>query len=133
MPPARTPTSRTTPPPAARSLAGWGRKEIAIAESEMPALMGLRQEYAASKPLRGARIAGSLHMTIQTAVLLERPTAPAEQAASVLDSPKSEEEQALFAAIKKRLATQPGWYSKIAGSIKGVTEETTTGGHRLYP
>ena len=189
------------------SLAEWGRKEIAIAESEMPALMGLRQEYAASKPLRGARIAGSLHMTIQTAVLIETLKAlgaevrwascnifstqdhaaaaiaaggtsvfaykgesldeywefthrvlqfpdgqgpnmilddggdatlvvhlgvTAEQDASVLDSPKSEEEQALFAAIKKRLATQPGWYSKIAGSIKGVTEETTTGVHRLY-
>jgi len=189
------------------SLAEWGRKEIAIAESEMPALMGLRQEYAASKPLRGARIAGSLHMTIQTAVLIETLKAlgaevrwascnifstqdhaaaaiaaggtsvfaykgesldeywefthrvlqfpdgqgpnmilddggdatlvvhlgvTAEQDASVLDSPKSEEEQALFAAIKKRLATQPGWYAKIAGSIKGVTEETTTGVHRLY-
>ena len=189
------------------SLAEWGRKEIAIAESEMPALMGLRQEYAASKPLRGARIAGSLHMTIQTAVLIETLQTlgaevrwascnifstqdhaaaaiaaggtsvfaykgesldeywefthrvlqfpdgqgpnmilddggdatlvvhlgvTAEQDASVLDSPKSEEEQALFAAIKKRLATQPGWYSKIAGSIKGVTEETTTGVHRLY-
>ena len=189
------------------SLAEWGRKEIAIAESEMPALMGLRQEYAASKPLRGARIAGSLHMTIQTAVLIETLKAlgaevrwascnifstqdhaaaaiaaggtavfaykgesldeywefthrvlqfpdgqgpnmilddggdatlvvhlgvTAEQDASVLDSPKSEEEQALFAAIKKRLATQPGWYARIAGSIKGVTEETTTGVHRLY-
>ena len=189
------------------SLAEWGRKEIAIAESEMPALMGLRQEYAASKPLRGARIAGSLHMTIKTAVLIETLKAlgaevrwascnifstqdhaaaaiaaggtsvfaykgesldeywefthrvlqfpdgqgpnmilddggdatlvvhlgvTAEQDASVLDSPKSEEEQALFAAIKKRLATQPGWYAKIAGSIKGVTEETTTGVHRLY-
>jgi len=185
------------------SLAGWGRREIAIAESEMPALMAIREEYAAQKPLAGARIAGSLHMTIQTAVLIETlealgakvrwascnifstqdhaaaaiaaggtpvfaykgeslddywefthrifefgeqgPTMILDdggdatllvhlgrQAAadpSVLDSPKSEEEQALFAAIKKR---NPDWYSRAARDIKGVSEETTTGVHRLY-
>jgi adenosylhomocysteinase len=192
------------------SLADWGRKEILIAESEMPALMAIRAEYAGKQPLRGARIAGSLHMTIQTAVLIETLKAlgaevrwascnifstqdhaasaiaasgtpvfaykgeslaeywefthrifefgqsgamlgpnmilddggdatllvhlgqRAEQDASVIAHPKSEEEQHLFAAIKKRLAAQPGWYSKIAKEIRGVTEETTTGVHRLY-
>src|SRR5438309_6201237 len=192
------------------SLADWGRKEIRIAESEMPALMAIRAEYAARQPLKGARIAGSLHMTIQTAVLIETlkalgaevrwascnifstqdhaaaaiaaggtpvfaykgeslaeywdfthrifafgqsgemqgPTMilddggdatllvhlgkRAEQDASVIAQPKSEEEQHLFAAIKKRLAEQPGWYSRIAKDIRGVTEETTTGVHRLY-
>jgi adenosylhomocysteinase len=189
------------------NLAGFGRKEIAIAESEMPALMAIREEYAASQPLKGARIAGSLHMTIQTAVLIETLKAlgadvrwascnvfstqdhaaaaiaaggtpvfawkgeslddyweythrifdfpggqgpnmilddggdatllvhlgtTAEQDPSVLDNPKSEEERSLFASIKKRLAEQPGWYSKVGREIKGVTEETTTGVHRLY-
>jgi adenosylhomocysteinase len=189
------------------ALADWGRKEIAIAEHEMPALMAIRAEYAKSKPLKGARIAGSLHMTIQTAVLIETLNAlgaevrwascnifstqdhaaaaiaaggtpvyaykgesldeywqfthrifefgggkgpnmilddggdatllmhlgvRAEKDASVLDKPGSEEETALFAAIKKRLAAQPGWYSKVSKEIKGVTEETTTGVHRLY-
>jgi len=188
------------------SLADWGRKEIAIAESEMPALMAIRQEYAAAKPLKGARIAGSLHMTIQTAVLIETLKAlgaevrwascnifstqdhaaaaiaaggtpvfaykgesldeywefthrifefgnqgpnmilddggdatllvhlgqKAEKDASVLAKPASEEEIALFASIKKRLSSQPGWYSRIGKEIKGVTEETTTGVHRLY-
>jgi adenosylhomocysteinase len=189
------------------SLAGFGRKEIAIAESEMPALMAIREEYAASQPLKGARIAGSLHMTIQTAVLIETLKAlgadvrwascnvfstqdhaaaaiaaggtpvfawkgeslddyweythrifefsggqgpnmilddggdatllvhlgtTAEQDPSVLDNPKSEEERSLFACIKKRLAEQPGWYSNVGREIKGVTEETTTGVHRLY-
>ncbi|HWO72462.1 MAG TPA: adenosylhomocysteinase [Dehalococcoidia bacterium] len=189
------------------SLADFGRKEIAIAESEMPALMAIREEYAPKQPLKGARIAGSLHMTIQTAVLIETLKAlgaevrwascnvfstqdhaaaaiaaggtavfaykgesldeywefthrimefpggqgpnmilddggdatllvhlgtMAEQDPSVLENPKSDEERALFAAIKKRLAEQPGWYSKIAKGIKGVTEETTTGVHRLY-
>ncbi|HET7363801.1 MAG TPA: adenosylhomocysteinase [Burkholderiales bacterium] len=192
------------------SLADWGRKEILIAESEMPALMAIRAEYAGKQPLRGARVAGSLHMTIQTAVLIETLKAlgaevrwascnifstqdhaasaiaaggtpvfaykgeslaeywdfthrifefgqgaeirgpnmilddggdatllvhlgkRAEQDASVIAHPKSEEEQHLFAAIKKRLAAQPGWYSKIAKEIRGVTEETTTGVHRLY-
>src|SRR5438874_824211 len=189
------------------SLADWGRKEIAIAESEMPALMAIRAEYAAGQPLKGARIAGSLHMTIQTAVLIETLKAlgaevrwascnifstqdhaaaaiaaggtpvfaykgesleeywefthrifefsegkgpnmilddggdatlllhlgqRAEKQASLLSDPKSEEEQHLFAAIKKRLAAQPGWYSRIAKEIRGVTEETTTGVHRLY-
>jgi adenosylhomocysteinase len=192
------------------SLADWGRKEILIAESEMPALMAIRAEYAGQQPLRGARITGSLHMTIQTAVLIETLKAlgadvrwascnifstqdhaaaaiaaggtpvfaykgeslaeywdfthrtfefgqsgemrgpnmilddggdatllvhlgkRAEQDASVIAQPKSEEEQHLFAAIKKRLAAQPGWYSRIGKDIRGVTEETTTGVHRLY-
>ena len=192
------------------SLAGWGRKEIAIAENEMPGLMGLREEYAGQKPLEGARIAGSLHMTIQTAVLIETLVAlgaevrwascniystqdhaaaavavegvpvfafkgesldeyweyaheifnwsgdgklgtpnmilddggdatlliilgsKAEKDPSVIANPGNEEEQALFAAIKKRLDTKPGWYSNILANIRGVTEETTTGVHRLY-
>jgi len=192
------------------SLAGWGRKEIAIAENEMPGLMGLREEYAGQKPLEGARIAGSLHMTIQTAVLIETLVelgaevrwascniystqdhaaaavavegvpvfafkgesldeyweyaheifnwsgdgklgtpnmilddggdatlliilgSKAEKDPSVITNPGNEEEQALFAAIKKRLDAQPGWYSNILANIRGVTEETTTGVHRLY-
>ena len=192
------------------SLAGWGRKEIAIAESEMPALMAIREEYAALQPLKGARVTGSLHMTIQTAVLIETLQAlgadvrwascnifstqdhaaaaiavggtpvfaykgeslddyweythrifefavegklrgpnmilddggdatllvhlgiKAEQDASVLAKPSSEEEISLFNAIKKKLAAQPDWYSKVGKEIKGVTEETTTGVHRLY-
>lgn len=192
------------------SLAEWGRKEIAIAENEMPGLMALREEYAGKKPLEGARIAGSLHMTIQTAVLIEtlvalgaevrwascniystqdhaaaavavegvpvfafkgesldeyweythqifnwtsddKSGAPnmilddggdatlliilgskAEKDPSVIASPSNEEEHALFAAIRKRLDVQPGWYSKILANIQGVTEETTTGVHRLY-
>jgi len=189
------------------ALADWGRKEMTIAEHEMPALMAIREEFAKSKPLKGARIAGSLHMTIQTAVLIETLNAlgaevrwascnifstqdhaaaaiaaggtpvyaykgesleeywdfthnifefgggkgpntilddggdatllmhlgvRAEKDASVLDKPTSEEETALFAAIKKRLAAQPGWYSKKSKEIRGVTEETTTGVHRLY-
>jgi adenosylhomocysteinase len=189
------------------SLADWGRKEIRIAESEMPALMAIRDEYAASQPLKGARITGSLHMTIQTAVLIETLKAlgaevrwascnifstqdhaaaaiaasgtpvfaykgesldeywefthrifefgesqgpnmilddggdatllmhlgiKAEKDASVLGNPGSEEETSLFGSIKKRLASKPGWYSAMAKQIKGVTEETTTGVHRLY-
>ena len=188
------------------SLAEWGRKEIAIAESEMPALMAIREEYAARQPLKGARVAGSLHMTIQTAVLIETLKAlgaevrwascnifstqdhaaaaiaaggtpvfarkgesleeywdfthrifefgdrgpnmilddggdatllvhlgaRAEKDPSVLANPTSEEETVLFAAIRKRLAARPGWYSTIAREIRGVTEETTTGVHRLY-
>jgi adenosylhomocysteinase len=185
-------------------LADWGRKEIAIAESEMPALMAIRREYAKAQPLKGARIAGSLHMTIQTAVLIETLRAlgaevrwascnifstqdhaaaaiaaggtpvfaykgesldeywdythrifefdggkgpnmilddggdatllvhlgkRAEKDPSVLAKPTSEEEVALFNAIKKR---KPGWYAHIAAEIRGVTEETTTGVHRLY-
>ncbi len=189
------------------SLAVWGRKEIAIAQTEMPGLMAIRDEFAASQPLRGARITGSLHMTIQTAVLIEtlkalgaqvrwascnifstqdhaaaaiaaggtavfavkgetledywdythrifewpdsQPSnmilddggdatlllhlgAKAEKDASVLGKPGSEEERILFAAIRKRVAEQPGWYSKQLAAIRGVTEETTTGVHRLY-
>ena len=189
------------------SLADWGRKEIRIAETEMPGLMAIREEYAASQPLKGARITGSLHMTIQTAVLIETLTAlgaqvrwascnifstqdhaaaaiaadgipvfavkgesladywdythrifewadggysnmilddggdatlllhlgaRAEHDLSVLAKPTSEEETVLFAAIKARLATDPSWYSVRLAQIKGVTEETTTGVHRLY-
>ena len=189
------------------SQADWGRKEIAIAETEMPGLMALRDKYSDSKPLKGARIAGSLHMTIQTAVLIETLTAlgaevrwascniystqdhaaaaiaatgvpvyafkgetlteywdfthrimawadggtpnmilddggdatllinlgaKAEKDLSVLDNPTSEEEEVLYAAIKQRVADQPGWYSNILKNIQGVTEETTTGVHRLY-
>ncbi|HOM11760.1 MAG TPA: adenosylhomocysteinase [Rubrivivax sp.] len=191
-------------------LAAWGRKEIAIAESEMPALMAIRAEYAAKQPLRGARIAGSLHMTIQTAVLVETLQAlgaqvrwascnifstqdhaaaalvangtpvfaykgetlkdywdythrifefgaqgaggegpnmilddggdatllmhlgkRAEKDASVIANPGSEEERELFAAIKAKLAADASWYTRKAAQIIGVTEETTTGVHRL--
>jgi adenosylhomocysteinase len=188
-------------------LADWGRKEIAIAETEMPGLMAIREEYAAAKPLKGARITGSLHMTIQTAVLIETLQAlgaevrwascniystqdhaaaaiavtgtpvfafkgeslddywefthrifewpdngysnmilddggdatlllhlgaRAEKDASVLNNPGSEEETSLFASIKKRLAAHTAWYSTRLKQVKGVTEETTTGVHRLY-
>lgn len=187
--------------------AEFGRKEIAIAETEMPGLMATREEFSSQKPLKGARIAGSLHMTIQTAVLIETllelgadvrwascnifstqdhaaaaiaaknipvfafkgeslqeywefthrimewsdggtPNmilddggdatllvilgAKAEQDPTVLDNPTSEEERVLFAAIKKRLDSKPGWYSTILNNMKGVTEETTTGVKRLY-
>jgi len=189
------------------SLADWGRKEIRIAETEMPGLMSIREEFAKSQPLKGARITGSLHMTIQTAVLIETLTAlgaevrwascnifstqdhaaaaiaadgipvfavkgesltdywdythrifewtdggysnmilddggdatlllhlgaRAEQDLSVLDHPDSEEATVLFAAIKAKLKTDPTWYSTRLAQIKGVTEETTTGVHRLY-
>jgi adenosylhomocysteinase len=192
------------------SLADWGRKEIAIAETEMPGLMALRQEYASQKPLAGARIAGSLHMTIQTAVLIETLVAlgaevrwascnifstqdhaaaaiaaknipvfaykgeslgdyweyahqifewtvdgqssganmilddggdatlllilgaKAEKNPAVIATPANEEETALFASIKNKLAARPDWYSKNLARIRGVTEETTTGVHRLY-
>ncbi len=204
------PTPATPHAVADPSLAGWGRKEIAIAEHEMPALMQIRREYAASRPLKGARIAGSLHMTIQTAVLVETLQAlgaevrwascnifstqdhaaaalaaagtpvfaykgetlkdywdythrifefgakgsagegpnmilddggdatllmhlgkRAEKDASVLASPTSEEERELYAAIRARLAADPTWYSRKSAEIIGVTEETTTGVHRL--
>ncbi|MDH5513857.1 MAG: adenosylhomocysteinase [Gammaproteobacteria bacterium] len=188
-------------------LADWGRKEIAIAETEMPGLMALREKYATEKPLKGARVAGSLHMTIQTAVLIETlidlgaevrwascnifstqdhaaaaiavrdipvyawkgeslddywqythnimewhdggtPNmilddggdatmliilgSKAEKDPSVLDNPGSEEEIALYKSIRKRLDEKPGFYSNILKNIQGVTEETTTGVHRLY-
>ena len=192
------------------SLADWGRKEIAIAETEMPGLMAIREEFAATQPLRGARITGSLHMTIQTAVLIETLQAlgadvrwascnifstqdhaaaalavkgtpvfaykgesleeywdythrifewpgdaktaqanmilddggdatlllhlgtRAETDPSIIEKPSSEEETHLFASIKKRLASHPGWYSARLKQVKGVSEETTTGVHRLY-
>ena len=188
-------------------LADWGRKEIRIAETEMPGLMAIRKEYAAAQPLKGARISGSLHMTIQTAVLIETLTAlgaevrwascnifstqdraaaaiaaegipvfavkgetitdywnythkifewddggysnmilddggdatlllhlgtKAESDLSVLDKPESEEEEVLFASIRTHLQEDPHWYSKRLAHIKGVSEETTTGVHRLY-
>ena len=191
-------------------LAAWGRKEIRIAETEMPGLMAIREEYAARQPLKGARIAGSLHMTIQTAVLIETLQAlgaqvrwascnifstqdqaaaaiaaggtpvfavkgetlkdywdythrifefgpkgsqaegpnlilddggdatllmhlgqQAEKDPAVLAHPKSEEERVLFAAIKARLAEDASWYTRKSAQIIGVTEETTTGVHRL--
>ncbi|MCE2923834.1 MAG: adenosylhomocysteinase [Roseomonas sp.] len=190
------------------SLAAWGRKEIAMAEDEMPGLMAVRAEYGASQPLKGARIAGCLHMTIQTAVLIETlkhlgadvrwsscnifstqdhaaaaiaatgtpvfavkgETLPeyweyvqrtlewadggepnvllddggdmtllvhyglrAEQGdTAFLDKATNEEEEVFFALIKNCLKTKPGWFAKLAASIKGVSEETTTGVHRLY-
>ena len=189
------------------ALADWGRREINIAETEMPGLMALRRQYGGRKPLRGARIAGSLHMTIQTAVLMEtlialgaelrwascnifstqdhaaaamvragiptfalkgesledywdyghrifdwpedRPAnlilddggdatllltlgARAERDPSLLAAPDSEEAGILFAAIRRRLEREPGWYSRRLAHIRGVTEETTTGVHRLY-
>jgi len=189
-------------------LAEWGRKEIAIAETEMPGLMAVREEYAAKKPLKGARVAGSLHMTIQTAVLIETLAAlgadirwascniysTQDHAAAAiaakcipvfaykgesleeywdythrifewadggtpnmilddggdatllvhlgvraekgdtafLDKATNEEEEVVFATIKQHLKDKPGWYSEIAKNIRGVTEETTTGVHRLY-
>ncbi|MGL6071141.1 adenosylhomocysteinase [Craterilacuibacter sp.] len=189
------------------NLSQWGRKELAIAETEMPGLMALREEYKHSQPLRGARIAGSLHMTIQTGVLIETLVAlgadvrwascnifstqdhaaaaiaaaaipvfafkgenldeyweyshrifewpegepanmilddggdatlllmlgsRAESDIGVIGHPSNEEETALFASIKRHLALDPHWYSKRLAHIKGVTEETTTGVHRLY-
>jgi adenosylhomocysteinase len=190
------------------ALADWGRKEIAIAEHEMPGLMALRRKYAPEQPLKGARIAGSLHMTIQTAVLIETLQAlgaevrwascnifstqdhaaaalavrgtpvfarkgetlqeyweythrifqwhdggtpnlilddggdatllvhlgcEAEENPALLDrTPQSEEEAILLASIRRTLAEQPGFYSRIARNIIGVSEETTTGVHRLH-
>lgn len=192
------------------SLAAWGRKEIKIAETEMPGLMAIREEFAKSQPLKGARITGSLHMTIQTAVLVETLQAlgaqvrwascnifstqdhaaaalvdtgtpvfaykgetlrdywdythrifefgakgtegegpnmilddggdatllmhlgqKAEKDLSVIADPKSEEERELFAAIKAKLAEDGSWYTRKSAQIIGVTEETTTGVHRL--
>ena len=189
------------------SLAPWGRKEIDIAETEMPGLMAVREEFGKDKPLTGARIAGSLHMTIQTAVLIETLQAlgadvrwascnifstqdhaaaaiaaagtpvfafkgenlleyweyahkifewgdggypnlilddggdatllcvlgpKAEKDASILNHPNNEEEEALYAVMKRYLKEKPGFYSAIRDAITGVSEETTTGVHRLY-
>jgi adenosylhomocysteinase len=188
-------------------LSDWGRKEIAIAETEMPGLMATREEFGPTQPLRGARIAGSLHMTIQTAVLIETLKAlgadvrwascniystqdhaaaaiaaggtpvfavkgeslkdywdyshrifewsdggsanmilddggdatllihlgiKARENPSVIAHPTNEEEEVLFAAIKARLQQDPDWYARVGKNIRGVTEETTTGVHRLY-
>ena len=187
------------------SLAEFGRKELDIAETEMPGLMALREEYGEAQPLKGARIVGSLHMTIQTAVLIETlvklgadvrwascnifstqdhaaaaiaaggvpvfaikgqsleehwdyldrsfqfPEGPnlilddggdatlyvllgarAEAGEDVLGVPQSEEEEVVFAQIRKRMAQSPGWFTRMRDQIKGVSEETTTGVHRLY-
>ena len=189
------------------ALADWGRKEILIAETEMPGLMAVRAEFGKDKPLKGARVAGSLHMTIQTAVLIETLQAlgadvrwascnifstqdhaaaaiaaqgtpvfalkgetlveywdyahkifewsdggypnmilddggdatllcvlgpKAEKDPSILNNPQNEEEEALYAVMKRYLKEKPGFYSAIRDSIKGVSEETTTGVHRLY-
>ena len=190
------------------SLSNWGRKEIAIAETEMPGLIATREEFGEAKPLKGARIAGSLHMTIQTAVLIETLLAlgadvrwascniystqdhaaaaiaatgvpvfafkgeslkeywnftrrilewgdggtpnlilddggdatmlvhlglRAEQGdTDFLDKPSSEEEEVLFALIKKTLTEKAGWFAELAKNLKGVSEETTTGVNRLY-
>src|SRR5258706_4031569 len=194
------------------NLAAWGRKEILIAETEMPGLMAIREEYSAAKPLKGARITGSLHMTIQTAVLIEtleelgaeirwascnifstqdhaaaaiaatgvpvfahkgetldeywdythrifewapgsdgKPRysnmilddggdatlllhlgARAEKDPAVVSNPGSEEETSLFNSVKEKLARDPKWYSTRLAQVKGVTEETTTGGKRLH-
>ena len=188
------------------SLADYGRKEIEIAETEMPGLMALREQYGSSKPLKGARIAGSLHMTVQTAVLIETLVAlgakvrwascnifsTQDHAAAaiaksgvpvfavkgesleeywdyadriflfedganmilddggdatmyiligarveagekdLIENPQSEEEEYFFAQIKKRMASDPGWFTAQRDKIKGVSEETTTGVHRLY-
>jgi adenosylhomocysteinase len=189
------------------ALADWGRKEIAIAETEMPGLMATRAEFGKDKPLKGARIAGSLHMTIQTAVLIETLQAlgadvrwascnifstqdhaaaavaaagtpvfaikgenlveywdyahrifewsdggypnlilddggdatllcvlgpKAEKDPTLLDKPNNEEEEALYLVMKRYLKDKPGFYSAIRDAIKGVSEETTTGVHRLY-
>ncbi|MEX0627145.1 MAG: adenosylhomocysteinase, partial [Cucumibacter sp.] len=189
------------------ALADFGRKEIDLAEAEMPGLMAIREEYGPSRPLRGARVAGSLHMTIQTAVLIETLQAlgasvrwascnifstqdhaaaaiaakgvpvfahkgetlaeywdfadrifdfpGGESANMILDDggdatmlvligalaetdpkviadPKSEEEEEFYATIRRRLARDPGFYSRVRANIRGVTEETTTGVNRLY-
>ncbi len=187
------------------SLAGYGRRELDIAETEMPGLMALREEYGESRPLTGARIVGSLHMTIQTAVLIETLTAlgadvrwascnvfstqdhaaaaiaeagvpvfaikgqslvehwdyldrsfqfpegpnmilddggdatlyvllgaRAEAGEEVIPVPQSEEEEAIKAQIAKRMAESPGWFTRVRDQIRGVSEETTTGVHRLY-
>src|SRR5215211_4600681 len=190
------------------SLADWGRKEISMAEDEMPGLMAVRREYGPSQPLKGARVAGCLHMTIQTAVLIEtlkalgadvrwsscnifstQDHAAAAIAATgtpvfavkgetlpeywayvkrtlewsdggepnvllddggdmtllvhlglraekgdtgFLDEPSNEEEEVFFALVKDTLKAKPGWFARLAASIKGVSEETTTGVHRLY-
>ncbi len=189
------------------SLADWGRKEVEMAEVEMPGLMACREEFGEEKPLKGARVAGCLHMTIQTAVLIETLVAlgaevrwascnifstqdhaaayiaskgipvfakkgetleeywdyvdrifdwgdgetanmilddggdatllvllgaKAEKDPSVIENPQNEEEEYLFATIRRRLEKNPGWYSKVKANIRGVSEETTTGVHRLY-
>src|SRR6202041_1552736 len=115
-------------------LADFGRKEIQLAEHEMPGLMATRAEYAESQPLRGARITGSLHMTIQTAVLIETLVALGGQVrwASCNIFSTQDHAAAAIAVGPARTADPPGKWTKAADTIKGVTEETTTGVHRLY-
>ncbi|MFM8589582.1 MAG: adenosylhomocysteinase, partial [Limnohabitans sp.] len=121
-------------------LADWGRKEIRIAETEMPGLMAIREEFAAQQPLKGARITGSLHMTIQTAVLIETLQALGAQvrwASCNIFSTQDHSAAAIAAkgtpvfAIKAKLSEDPSWYSRKSAQIIGVTEETTTGVLRL--
>src|SRR5580765_3263 len=124
------------------SLADWGRKEIQIAETEMPGLMAIREEFASQQPLKGARVAGSLHMTIQTAVLIETLEAlgaevrwascnifsTQDHAAAAIAAAGT----AVFARKGESLAEDPAWYSTRLTKIRGVSEETTTGVKRLY-
>src|SRR5206468_2789698 len=115
------------------SLAPLGRKEIELAEIEMPGLMALRQQYGPTKPLTGARIAGSLHMTIQPAVLIETlvELGKAGQGPDTAES-DSEEYACILAVLRRTLGETPGLWTGIANAIRGVSEETTTGVHRLY-
>src|SRR5712671_5284589 len=113
------------------ALADWGRKEIAIAETEMPGLMAIREEFAPEQPLRGARIAGSLHMTIQTAVLIETLQALGADVRWASCNIFSTQDHAA-AAIRAKLAKDPAWYSTRLDKVRGVSEETTTGVKRLY-
>src|SRR5207244_4197826 len=134
------------------TLAEFGRKEIRLAEQEMPGLMALRSQYGARKPLAGARIMGSLHMTIQTAVLIETLTelivddggdatlvvhkgVEFERAGAVPRfEPEKEPEEwgVILDCIRSSMAADRGRWTRIASSIRGVSEETTTGVHRLY-
>lgn len=128
------------------SLAGWGRREIEIAEKEMPGLMAVRRKYAPQKPLAGARVMGSLHMTIQTAVLIETLVelgadvrwcscnifSTQDHAASLDGEPASHEEAVIVETLRRCLAEDSTKWHRLAAEWKGVSEETTTGVHRLY-
>src|ERR687884_421441 len=116
------------------ALADWGRKEITIAEHEMPGLMAIRKKYAAEKPLAGVRITGSLHMTIQTAVLIETLAELGADVRWASCNIFSTQDHAAAAVVVGKNGTpdDPQGRTNIANSIKGVTEETTTGVLRLY-
>src|SRR5439155_392211 len=125
------------------SLAGFGRKEVRLAEPEMPGLMAIRREYAGAQRLRGAAITGSLHMTVQTAVLIETLTALGAEVRWCSCHIVSTQDHAAAAAsseelgvglelLTRSLGEDPARWTRIAGEIKGVTEETTTGVLRLY-